>query len=115
MRQLGPGPVLNVSQHIQNRTGPHVTGLNRFFVGCRPVCNWSRPQPVAEPVATGLDCSLLYILITYTVLRLYYWSIVVSDVQAWLSLKAVAWAQPERAHGSRDCQAEPKPSNRARL
>jgi hypothetical protein len=38
-----------------------------------------------------------------------------SDVRAWLSLKAVAWAWPERAHGLRDGQAEPKPSGRARL
>jgi hypothetical protein len=36
-----------------------------------------------------------------------------SDVQARLSLKAAAWAQPERAHGSWEGQAEPKPSDRA--
>ena len=36
-----------------------------------------------------------------------------SDVGAQLSLKAAAWAQPERAHGSWDGQTEPKPSDRA--
>jgi hypothetical protein len=36
-------------------------------------------------------------------------------VRAQLSLKAAAWAQPETAHGSKDGQAEPKPSERAWL
>ena len=40
---------------------------------------------------------------------------ILSDVRAQLSLKAVAWAQPERAHSWRDGQAEPKPSERAQL
>src|ERR1700683_4591231 len=38
-----------------------------------------------------------------------------SDVRARLSPKAAAWAQPERAHGLSGGQAEPKPSERARL
>src|ERR1700683_744463 len=38
-----------------------------------------------------------------------------SDVRAWLCLKAAAWAQPERAHSLSGGQAEPKPSERARL
>ena len=37
-----------------------------------------------------------------------------SDVWARLSLKAAAWAQPERAHGLSGGQAEPKPSEGAR-
>src|ERR1700677_1071528 len=42
-------------------------------------------------------------------------SIAASDVRARLSPKAAAWAQPERAHGLSGGQAEPKPSERARL